>query len=128
MLSSAFQPPAGSRLPVITARQSRPRRQRGFFRRTFADEPAAFLGPARVLWRVSGWCRACSNGPCLSAPSRRHGRMEEQEAAFHLRNQNGQALAYVYFEEEPGRRATAKLLTNDEAQRIAPTSPSCPSC
>jgi hypothetical protein len=30
---------------------------------------------------------------------------------------NGQALAYVYFEDEPGRRATAKL--RDEAQRIA---------
>jgi len=32
---------------------------------------------------------------------------------------SGQKLAYVYFEEEPGRRAAAKLLTKDEAQRIA---------
>ena len=31
----------------------------------------------------------------------------------------GQALAHVYFEEERGRRAAAKLLTRDEARRIA---------
>jgi hypothetical protein len=32
----------------------------------------------------------------------------------------GQKLANVYYEDEPGRRSAAKLLTKDEARRIAP--------
>ena len=31
----------------------------------------------------------------------------------------GQKLAYVYFEDEPGRRSAAKLLSKDEVRRIA---------
>jgi hypothetical protein len=45
---------------------------------------------------------------------------DETDACFIVRDKNGQALAYVYFEEEPGRRAAAGLLTRDEARRIAP--------
>ena len=39
--------------------------------------------------------------------------------AFKVCDSTGQRLAYVYFEDEPGRRSAAKLLTKDEACRIA---------
>jgi hypothetical protein len=40
--------------------------------------------------------------------------VEEQDACFVVRDHNSQALAYVYFEDEPGRRSPAKLLSKDE--------------
>ena len=43
---------------------------------------------------------------------------EANAACFIVKDNNGQALAYVYFEQEPGRRAGfAKLLTRNEARR-----------
>jgi hypothetical protein len=45
--------------------------------------------------------------------------VEEQSACFIVREANGQALSYVFYEEEPGRRSAAKLLSKDEARRIA---------
>ncbi|MFZ2075838.1 MAG: hypothetical protein WAV38_04135 [Xanthobacteraceae bacterium] len=45
--------------------------------------------------------------------------VDELEACFIVTDTAGQKLAFVYFEEEPGRRSAAKLLTRDEARRIA---------
>jgi hypothetical protein len=44
---------------------------------------------------------------------------ELNDACFVVIDSAEQKLAYVYFEEEPGRRSAAKLLTKDEARRIA---------
>src|SRR6516162_3980061 len=44
---------------------------------------------------------------------------ERNDACFVVTDSAGQQLVYVYFEEEPGRRSAAKLLTKDEARRIA---------
>ena len=45
--------------------------------------------------------------------------VEEGDNYFVVRDQNRQALAYVYFENEPRRRSAATPLTRDEALRIA---------
>jgi hypothetical protein len=45
--------------------------------------------------------------------------VEETQPCFIVRDGTGQSLAFVYFENEPGRRAAASLLTRDEARRIA---------
>jgi hypothetical protein len=45
--------------------------------------------------------------------------VEENEGCYIVQDKNGQALAYVYFEEELDRRSAAHLLTRDEARRIA---------
>lgn len=45
--------------------------------------------------------------------------IEDNGAYFIVRDNNGQALSYVYCEHEAGRRTAAGLLTQDEARRIA---------
>ena len=51
----------------------------------------------------------------------------ESAVCFIVRDGNKQALAYVYFETEPGRRSSAKLLSRDEAFLIAVTTAKLPS-
>ena len=44
---------------------------------------------------------------------------EHNRSCFIVRDNNGQALAYVYFGTESGRWRAANLLARDEARRIA---------
>ena len=45
--------------------------------------------------------------------------IDESDACFIVKDKTGQKLAYFYFENEPGRRTVAKLLTRDEAFLLA---------
>ena len=42
---------------------------------------------------------------------------DHNDACFIVKDGNGFAVAYVYYEEEPGRRSAADLLTRDAAFR-----------
>jgi endo-1,4-beta-D-glucanase Y len=44
---------------------------------------------------------------------------DNNNACFIVKDASGLAVAYVYYEEEPGRRAAANLMSKDEARRIA---------
>jgi hypothetical protein len=45
--------------------------------------------------------------------------MKLGQDCYVVHDADGHALAYVYFEDEPGRRSAAHLMTRDEARRIA---------
>ena len=44
---------------------------------------------------------------------------ELQPNYYVVRDSDGQQIAYVYYSNDPQRRSAAKLLTKDEARRIA---------
>ena len=55
----------------------------------------------------------------IQSVSRPPWEIEDNGACFIVRDHSGQALAYLYYVKEPGRRAATNLLTRDEARRIA---------
>ena len=44
---------------------------------------------------------------------------EVQPNYYVVRDANGQQIAYVHYSNDPDRRSAAKLMTKDEARRIA---------
>src|SRR5207344_1707347 len=93
-----------SAMPPIATKNGEPlkRRRRARSRRRAAarERQAPVEGPAPPLaWPVvhSAAAEVRRFPPPWTA--------EEIDACFIVRDANGQALAYVYFEEEPGRRA-----------------------
>jgi hypothetical protein len=45
--------------------------------------------------------------------------VEDLAGCFAVKARGGQKLAYIYYEDDPGRRSIVKLLSRDEARRIA---------
>jgi len=78
-----------------------------------------------TLQRTATANAVCSTSPCVMSPqsTRRFPppwSVQELDSCFVVKDANGQALAYMYFEKEPLRRyRRSELLTRDEAQRIA---------
>ena len=72
--------------------------------RSEAVRDVLFLRPRDVIRR---------RPPVSNVPAAVESRRDR--CCFIVKDANGQALAYVYFEDEPERRATAGLLTYDEA-------------
>jgi hypothetical protein len=75
------------------------------------------------MWETACWCQRPTAGCHFPGVATNVDpppwSVEETDACFIVGDANGQALGYFYFQEEPGRRAAAKLLTRDEARRIA---------
>ncbi|MGC2078337.1 MAG: hypothetical protein WA728_20345 [Xanthobacteraceae bacterium] len=45
--------------------------------------------------------------------------VEDRASCFVVKDQGGQELSYIYYEDDPTRRSIVKLLSRDEARSIA---------
>jgi hypothetical protein len=68
-------------------------------------------------WKPASPCHA--TGKKIFSLARTTHTSQRSLSAILVKDGGGQKLAYVHYEEEPGRRSAAKLLTKDEARRIA---------
>ena len=69
--------------------------------------------------RPVAFAAVCHPSPSCPTAFSRHGPPKSYDACVVVWDRDGQALAYVYFEDEPRRRAAAKLLTREEARQVA---------
>jgi hypothetical protein len=58
-------------------------------------------------------------GASVKMPAEPQWSVEELEACFVVRDDAGQKVAFIYFEDDPVRRLATKLPTHGEAQQIA---------
>jgi hypothetical protein len=76
------------------------------------------MKPANLFTLVAGR-RAADD----AAPEQRHFQppwlVEDLTSCFVVKARGGQELAFVYYEEDPRRRLIVKLLSRDEARRVA---------
>jgi hypothetical protein len=59
--------------------------------------------------------------PSPDSPFRQPFQLVEHSESFEIASASGQRLAYVYFEEEPGRRDVMGRLAREDARRLAVT-------
>jgi hypothetical protein len=53
------------------------------------------------------------------SPFRQPFKLVEHSESFEIASANGDHLAYIYFEDEPGRRSVMKRITREDAARLA---------
>jgi hypothetical protein len=73
---------------------------------------------ARLLTRADGAPRA-SGDHSVPEQFRPPWSVDDLAGCFVVKARGGQKLAYIYYEDAPGRRSIVKLLSRDEARRIA---------